>query len=212
MTPAIFDLGNVLMEYEPRRLFGKFFPEPEELEWFLDQVVTSEWNDRLDCGWSFAEGVADLVARHPAHEEPIRAFRERWLEMIGDPIHSNVFLLEELRLAGVPLFALSNFSAETWPLARPLFPFLEAFDGILISGEVGFGKPDPAFFRLLATRHGFGLEGAVFVDDNPSNVQAASRLGMKALHYQGDPHALRNQLGEVYPFLTSGVSRPPQDG
>lgn len=200
------------MEYEPRRLYRKFFPDPDELERFLEQVVTSDWNDRLDCGWSLEEGVADLVARHPAHAEAIRAFKERWLEMIGDPIHSNVALLEELDSAGVPLYALSNFSAETWPLARPLFPFLEAFDGILISGEAGIGKPDPAFFRLLAARHGIRLEGAVFVDDNPLNVQAAAGLGMRALHYQGDPHALRSRLGEVYPFLTTGVSRPLQGG
>jgi len=212
MTPAIFDLGGVLLEYEPRRLYRKFFPNPEDMERFLDQVVTSEWNDRLDCGWSFEEGVADLLAHHPAHEEAIRAFKDRWLEMIGDPIHSNVMLLEELHSAGVPIYALSNFSAETWPLARPLFPFLEKFDGILISGEVGLGKPDPAFFRLLARRHDFRLEGALFVDDNPRNVQAALDLGMIAIHYQGDPLTLRNRLGKLYPFLGPGVSDTPQGG
>ncbi len=206
MTPAIFDLGGVLLEYEPRRLYRTFFPDPRDMERFLTEVVTSDWNDRLDCGWSFAEGIACLAARHPDHEQAIRAFRDRWLEMIGDPVEPNVELLGELKRAGVPLYALSNWSAETWPLARPRFPFLDIFDGILISGEVGFGKPDPAFFRLLAERNGFDLWDSVFVDDNPRNTRAAARLGLRALHYQGDPPALRKELLKTYPFLAHGVS------
>jgi len=205
MRTAIFDLGGVLLEYEPRRLYRTLFADPQQMEAFLTEVVTSDWNDRLDCGWSFAEGISNLVARHPAHEAEIRAFQDRWPEMIGDLLEPNVRLLEELKASGVRLYALSNWSAETWPLARPRFPFLDLFDGILISGEVGFGKPDPAFFRLLAERYGFHLGHSVFVDDNPRNVRAAARLGIQAVHYQGDPPRLRTQMREFYPFLAEDV-------
>lgn len=199
--PAVFDLGGVLMAYDPRRLYRQLYPDPAELEWFLSHVVTVDWNERMDLSRTLDAGVAELVARHPAHEAAIRAFQERWPEMLDGAIEPNVALVLELRQAGVPLYLLSNCAGESLPRARALFPFLDLFDGLLASGEVGIGKPDPAFFRLLGERFGFPLEGAVFVDDNPVNVAAARDLGMRAVHYQGDPAALRRALAAEYPFL-----------
>lgn len=201
MTPAVFDLGGVLMRYDPRRLYRQLYPEPAELEWFLSRVVTVEWNERMDLSRTLDEGIRELVGLHPDHEPAIRAFQERWHEMLDGAIEPNVALALELRQAGVPLYLLSNCAGESLPRARELFPFLDLFDGLLASGEVGIGKPDPAFFRLLTERFGFPLEGAVFVDDNPANVSAARDLGMTAVHYQGDPDALRSALAAVYPFL-----------
>jgi 2-haloacid dehalogenase len=163
------------------------------MEEFLATVCTSDWNDRLDRGRPFAEGVAELVERFPDQAELISAYHERWPEMLGGSIDGTVAVLDELRGAGVPVYVLSNASAETWPYAVERFPFLDRFEGVLLSGEVGMAKPDPEIFDELCRRFGLVPESTIFVDDKAANVDAARRLGFTAHHFIGAP-GLRAEL------------------
>ncbi|MFI5259256.1 MAG: HAD family hydrolase [Candidatus Limnocylindrales bacterium] len=194
ITAVVFDLGGVLIDWDPRHLYRKLFGSDEAaMERFLEEVCTREWNSRLDAGRPFAEGVAELVAAHPDQAELIAAWQARWGEMLGDAFEGTVEILGELQRAGLRTYALSNWSAETFGVTRPRYPFLEGMDGILISGEVGVGKPDPAIFREFLARFGLAPENAVFIDDWDLNVKAASLLGMAAIHFR-DAAQLRADL------------------
>jgi 2-haloacid dehalogenase len=163
------------------------------MEEFLGTVCTPSWNDELDRGRSFAEGVAELVERFPDQAELIAAYHERWPEMMRGAIDGTVEVLEELRAAGVPTYVLSNASAETWPFAVERFGFLGRFEGVLLSGEVGVAKPDAAIFDELCRRFGVRPETTIFIDDKAANVDAARRLGFAGHHFQGAP-GLRAEL------------------
>lgn len=194
ITAVVFDLGGVLIDWNPRYLYRKFFGTDEAaMERFLAEVCSPEWNARLDAGRPFAEGVAELVARYPDQAELITAWQARWSEMLGGAFADTVEIVAELRGAGIRTYALSNWSAETFVQTRPRFPFLDAMDGILISGEIGVGKPDPAIFREFLTRFGLAAENTVFVDDWDRNVEAASALGMATVHFR-DAAQLRSEL------------------
>lgn len=191
---VVFDLGGVLIDWNPRYLYRKLFAGDEAgMERFLAEVCSQDWNECQDAGRPWAEGIAEAVARHPQHEALIRAYRERWEEMLAGPLHDSVALLERLHARGVRLLALTNWSAETFPLARRLFPFLGRFEGILVSGDEGLKKPDPAIFRLLVARYALQPERSLFIDDSPRNVAAASELGFRALRFT-DAEALRAAL------------------
>lgn len=181
----VFDLGGVLIDWDPRHLYRRMFDDTDRMERFLAEVATSDWNRAQDAGRPFAEGVALLAAAHPEAREWIEAYHLRWAEMLGDPIETAVAVLAELRAAGARLYVLSNWSAETFPLARARYPFLDWFDGILISGEVGLTKPDARVFRLLAERFGLEPHETVFIDDQAANVEAAERLGFMAIRFEG---------------------------
>ena len=178
-----FDLGGVLIDWNPRYLYRKLMADEASIERFLMDVCTSEWNVQMDAGRPFADGVAELVARHPEEADLIEAYRARWDEMLGGAIDETVAIVDRLLHAGVPVFALSNWSAETFGMTRPHFPFLERFDGILISGEVGLAKPDPAIFRLFLDRFGLRAEATLFIDDSPANVAAARTVGIEAVQF-----------------------------
>jgi 2-haloacid dehalogenase len=169
------------------------FDDEDAMEEFLRTVCTPSWNDELDRGRPFAEGVAELVERFPDQAELIVAYHERWPEMVRGTIDGTVEVVEELRAAGVPTHVLSNASAETWPHAVERFPFLGRFDGVLLSGEVGMAKPDPEIFHELCRRFGLRPESTLFIDDRAANVDAARRLGFTAHHFQGAP-GLRAEL------------------
>jgi 2-haloacid dehalogenase len=190
---VVFDLGGVLIDWDPRYLYRKLLADEAAVEEFLASVCTPEWNAEQDRGRPFAEGVAELVERHPVHAAAIAAYHERWPEMLGGDIPGTVELLAELRAAGVPLFALTNWSAETFVFARERFEFLGWFDGVVVSGEERLVKPDPRLFRRLLDRFGLAPEATVFVDDSPANVTAARRLGMDAVRFT-DPEGLRRDL------------------
>jgi 2-haloacid dehalogenase len=190
---VVFDLGGVLIDWDPRYLYRKLLADEAAVEEFLATVCTPEWNAELDRGRPFAEGVAELVERHPAHAAAIAAYHERWPEMLGGEIAGTVELLAELRAAGVPLFALTNWSAETFGVARARFEFLSWFDGVVVSGEERLVKPDPRLFRRLLDRFGLAPEATLFVDDAPANVAAARRLGLDAVRFTG-PGRLRRDL------------------
>ena len=155
------------------------------MEEFLATVCTSSWNDQLDRGRPFADGVAELIERFPDQAELIVAYHERWPEMVRGPIDGTTEVHDELRAAGVPTFILSNASAETWPFAVERFPFLDRFDGVLLSGEVGVAKPDPEIFDELCRRFGLRPESTIFVDDKAANVDAARALGFAGHHFTG---------------------------
>jgi 2-haloacid dehalogenase len=190
---VVFDLGGVLIDWNPRHLYRKLLADEAAVEEFLATVCTPEWNAELDRGRPFAEAVAELVERHPEHAAAIAAYHERWPEMVAGDFPDTVAVLAELRAAGVPLYALTNWSAETFALTRPRFEFLEWFDGLLVSGEERVTKPDPAIFQLLLDRFGLDPEATVFVDDAPANVAAARRLGIDAIRFTG-PDELRWEL------------------
>jgi 2-haloacid dehalogenase len=194
-TPSavVFDLGGVLIDWDPRHLYRQLFDDEAEMEAFLGQVTTPEWNAAQDAGRPWADAVASLAEKHPEHRALIEAFHERWPETLGGPIPGTVDVLAELREARVPLYALSNWSAETYPVARARFPFLAWFDGVVISGDVGAIKPDARMFEHLVAQHALRPSETVFVDDRADNVAAAARLGFVAIQFR-DAASLRQDL------------------
>ena len=186
ITTVVFDLGGVLIDWNPRHLYRKVFGDDvAAMESFLAEVCTPEWNASLDAGGSFADAVATLVAAHPEQAELIAMYHSRWPEMLGEAFAATVEILNEVRRAGYRTYALSNWSAETFPITRPHFPFLDEMDGILISGEVGVGKPDAAIFREFIARFGIEPDRTVYIDDWDLNVATASGLGLVAIQFVG---------------------------
>ena len=192
-TAVVFDLGGVLIDWNPRYLYRKLFDDEAAMEAFLADVVSPEWNGQQDSGRTWAEAVEVLSREHPEQRDLIAAYWHRWQETLGDAIAPTVAILEELRGAGIRLYALSNWSAETFPVARPRYPFLDWFDGIVISGEERVAKPDPAIFRHLLDRYGLDPATTVFIDDSEANVRAAAAEGIVSLRFV-DATTLRNDL------------------
>jgi 2-haloacid dehalogenase len=194
---VVFDLGGVLIEWSPRYLYRKLFEGDEaKVSSFLAEVCTEEWNERQDAGRTFAEAVEELSARHPDKRDLIVAFGNRFDDMIPGAIEGTVEILRELSEQGTPLYAITNWSAETFPSQRKRFPFLSLFRGIVVSGEVGIIKPDPRIFRLLSSRHEVDLGRTVFIDDAPGNAAAASAAGMHGIHFTS-PVQLRTALSNL---------------
>ena len=187
---VVFDLGGVLIDWNPRHLYRKLVADETFMEWFLAEVCSPEWNAQQDAGRSWAEAVAEAKARHPEHGALIEAYAERWPEMIAGDIPETVALLEALAGRGVPLYALTNWSHETFHHARARFPWLGHFRDILVSGDVGIKKPDRRIFRLMLQRIGVEPAAVVFIDDVAGNVESARALGMQAHHFTS-PAALR---------------------
>ncbi|WP_095165264.1 HAD family phosphatase [Pseudomonas sp. Irchel 3H3] len=181
---VVFDLGNVLIRWNPRNLYRKLFGDDEQaMETFLSEVCSTDWNERQDAGRSWQEAIDEAIARHPTHETLIRAYRERWEEMLGGALEETVEILEELHAKQVRLLALTNWSAETFPIALERFAFLDKFEGILVSGAEGIIKPAPQIFQLLKSRYQFEGHHAVFIDDHAPNIEGARREGFNALQF-----------------------------
>jgi 2-haloacid dehalogenase len=195
-TVAIFDLGGVLIDWDPRHLYRKLFDDEVAMEQFLATVCTHEWNRGQDAGRSFAEAARLLKAAHPHHAELIDAYGLRFDEMMAGPIVGSVEILAELRSSRTPLYALSNFSAETFPLALRRFDFLKWFDGMVISGEIGMLKPEPGIYRALLDRFGIDPQAAIFIDDVAVNAAGAEQLGISGIHFT-TPAALRADLARL---------------
>ena len=208
-TTVVFDLGGVLIDWDPRYLYRQLFDDPDEMESFLAEVTTAEWNAHQDAGRPWAEAIELLVAEHPERRELIEAFHGRWPEMLAGEIPGTVHVLAELRAAGVRLVALSNWSAEMFPIARQRFDFLAWFEGIVISGDVGVNKPDRRIFELLMDRFGIEPAAALFIDDSSANVDAATALGFHAIQFT-DPKALRVELVRLG-LLRDVHARSPQE-
>jgi len=194
LDTVVFDIGGVLVDWDPRHLYRSMFDgDHAEMERFLDEVCTNEWNHAMDAGRPFAEASAELIGRYPQYEGQILAWQGRWTEMLSGSIEGTVEVLRELAEAGVRLLALTNWSAETFPEARRRFEFLARFEAIVVSGEHGLAKPDPALFQVLIDQHIGDAGSAVFVDDRADNVAAARRLGFTGLVFT-DPPGLRADL------------------
>jgi 2-haloacid dehalogenase len=207
---VVFDLGGVLIDWDPRYLYRRLMPE-DEVEAFLAEIGFAEWNRGQDAGGSWADAVAALVARHPDRRELIEAYPQRFADTLGEAIVGTVAILEELHAAGVPLLALTNWSAETFRVARSTYPFLDLFDGIVVSGEEHVAKPDHRIFAILLERHGLVAADTVFIDDAQANVSAARAAGLVTIHYES-PGRLREQLVQIglLPPTSRALSPPPE--
>jgi 2-haloacid dehalogenase len=191
---VVFDVGGVLIDWDPRHLYRKLFLGDEPaMEHFLANVCTHEWNRCQDAGRSFAEGARLLRREHPDKGEMIDAYGARFDEMMAGPIVGAVEILAELRERGAPLYCLSNFSAETFPPALERFDFLRWFRGMVISGEVGVIKPDPRIYEIMLARFAIDPWRAVYIDDVAANVEAARLFGIHGIHFTA-PDALREEL------------------
>lgn len=184
LTAIVLDLGNVVVEWDPRLLYRRLFDDTDEMEWFLRNVCTPSWNAGLDRGQPFADAVAELQAQYPEWAEEIEAYRERWPEMLGKIDEGTAAILRELDTAGSRVYALSNWSGETFPIAVARHPILKIFSGIVISGHEGVAKPEPEIFRILCRRYGLTPSTTLFVDDQETNVEAAAALGFRVHHFE----------------------------
>jgi 2-haloacid dehalogenase len=190
----VFDLGGVLIDWNPDYVYRDIFPNEEERRWFLSTICTPDWNEEQDAGRSLQEGTELLVKKFPEHENSIRAFYGRWKEMLGGPIHETVEIFRQLKFhTGLKLYALTNWSAETFPVALELYEFLHWFDGRLVSGEEKIRKPVPEIYQLLIQRFAIRPETAIYVDDNIRNVLPAQELGFHGIHFQS-PQQFREEL------------------
>lgn len=194
---VVFDLGGVLLDWNPRHLYRKIFAGDEPaMERFLAEVCHSDWNLAQDAGRDFDDAIAALMPRHREHLPHIAAWRDRFGEMIAGELHETVAVAADLRARGVPLCALTNWSHETFPPQRGRFAFMDWFEGIVVSGEEKVIKPDPRIFRILLERYGLVAAETVFIDDNPRNAQAATGLGMHGLHFRSAAE-LRRDLARL---------------
>lgn len=195
-STVIFDVGGVLVDWDPRHLYRTLLPTEAEVERFLSEVCTAEWNLAQDAGRPWAEAVAQLTGRFPEHAELIAAFDQRWPEMVAGEIPGTVEILASLRDAGVRLYALTNFSADKFTLTYHRFEWFSWFDGIVVSGRERVVKPDPRLYRILLDRYDVDPAAAVYIDDVAANVVAAAGLGLTALHFTG-PERLAADLAAL---------------
>ncbi len=189
----VFDLGGVFVDWNPMHLFRKLFATEEEAQWFQDNVCTLDWNLEFDAGDIYSEGVARLITRFPRYWREIQAYDERWKEMIGGLYQGTIDIHDELVAAEIPTFAITNFSWEKWVSVLGDWPFLENFDGVVVSGLEGLVKPDPRIYRLFCERYSLDPQTCVFIDDNEANIIAARKFGMTAIHFTS-PEELRPKL------------------
>jgi 2-haloacid dehalogenase/putative hydrolase of the HAD superfamily len=188
-TVVIWDVGNVIVRWDPRTLYSKIFEVPAERDRFLGEVCTMAWHAPTDRGVSFDENCAALALRHPEHAQAIWAWKHRWGEMFSGPIAETEAAIEALARRGVRQYALTNMSHETEAETFAMSPAFGRLDGRIVSGREGVMKPDPAIFRLACERFAFAPGEALFVDDSARNVAAAQALGFRTHHFS-DPAAL----------------------
>jgi len=181
----IFDLGGVLMDWDPRYLYRKIFDDTEKMEWFLANVCTSDWNEQQDAGRSFKEATSLLINEYPEFKNEILAFDERWEETIKGAFQETVDVLESIASSGkYKLFALTNWSGEKFPIVRKKYPFYNRFIDILVSGDEKLIKPDPAIYKLAIQRFSILPENTLFIDDNANNISAAQQQGFQVIHFK----------------------------
>lgn len=190
----IFDLGAVLIDWNPRYLYRKIFKTEDEITWFLENICTHDWNEKQDAGRSFEDATNELLEKFPEHELPIRAWYGRWQETMKGPIQGTVDIFKQLiDQKKYRFYALTNWSAETFPWALEKFEFLHWFDGIVVSGHEKTRKPFPEFYQILFERHKVKPENALFIDDNKRNVDGGLSVGLPGIHFQS-PEQLKNDL------------------
>ncbi len=198
----VFDLGGVLLDWDPRHLYRKLFDDEEAMNRFLTEVCTLEWHDAHDRGVPVERSCAELAAAHPEHAELIRAWGRRSEEMIAGPIAGTVNLLRALKHVGIPCYALTNMEIETYPRRRDRYEFLRWFDGTVVSGFEGIAKPDIEIFERLLERFSLTPSATVMIDDAPRNLAAARSLGMQTVQF--------TSVGQLRRWLEdAGLLEPP---
>jgi len=194
ITTIIFDYGNVLLEWNPRYLYQRFFPnDPEGMERFFRDVDFLEWNAQQDKGRTFKEGIAELSKQFPQYSHLVQAYHDHWSDSIVGAIAGTVDILRQLKKAGYKLYGLSNWSAETFPRAREKYDFFDLFDDMVISGDVGHLKPDARIFQIMLDKIGTPAQECLFIDDSLANIQQAQKMGFPVIHFQS-PEQLKASL------------------
>lgn len=196
INAIIFDLGNVLIGWDARRLYNRFLPDPKAVDSFLEQIRFSEWNAKQDAGRPFREGVAELTREFPQYADLIHAYDAHWEESLTGIHDETIEVVRQLKQAGWRLYLLSNFSVEKFELIRSKHEFFDLFDDMIISGEHKTVKPDPAIFNIALHRIGRSAEECLFIDDSLPNIETASRLGFQTIHYQS-PTQLKFDLQKL---------------
>ncbi|PZU85510.1 MAG: HAD family hydrolase [Shinella sp.] len=207
MNPSavVFDIGGVLIDWNPVHLYGPIFRDEQATEAFLRDICNAAWNEQFDAGKPFADGIAELISAYPDKAELICIYWDRWEEMLGGEIAGTVDILRRLKNARIPVHAISNFSAETFPRAVAVFPFLDQFDTLVVSGREGLIKPDPEIFHLFLRRAGLDAADCIFIDDKADNIAAAASLGFHTLHFK-DAGQLEERL------VSLGLLTPAVEG
>ncbi len=194
----IFDLGGVLIDWNPEYLYQKIIHDSEKRAWFLANICTSDWNECQDEGRLLEDGTAILVNQYPDYSDEIKAFYGRWQEMLGGPIEGTVKILNDLNNHfDYPLYALTNWSAETFPVALERYGFLQLFKDIVVSGKEKMKKPAPEIYNLILAKHDLEPSQTLFIDDNERNIEAANELGILTIHFTS-PDQLQKELKANY--------------
>jgi 2-haloacid dehalogenase len=194
INTVIFDLGGVLIDWNPRYVYRTIFKTEKEIDWFFENICTPDWNEQQDAGYPIAKATEELVKKHPDREDEIRAYYGRWVEMLGGAIHETVDIFRRLKQnPDLKFYALTNWSAETFPVALERFDFLHWFDGRVVSGEEGMRKPFPEFYQLLLNRYNVSPANAIFIDDSLRNVNGGEAVGLNGIHFKS-PLQLREEI------------------
>lgn len=191
----IFDLGGVLIDWNPEYVYLEVFEgDRKKMQWFFDEICTMDWNENQDAGYSLQKATEDRVRMFPQYENWIRMYYGRWEEMLGDPIEKTLEILNQLlKEPKYRVVALTNWSAETFPIALDRFEFLHRFEGIVVSGTEKTRKPFPEIYQLTLDRYGFKAQESLFIDDNLRNIKAASAMEIQTIHFK-NPEDLRIEL------------------
>jgi len=197
ITTVVFDIGNVLIEWNPEHLYSRLLPDETERKAFLETVCTPEWNLQQDLGRPWPDAVALLSRQHPDKADLIAAYHTHWHEMVPGEVPGTPALLETLKTSGIPLFAITNFSSEKFAETQNRFPFLASgFRDIIVSGDEQLIKPEPAIYELLFERNGLDPKACLFIDDSAANIATARRLGMRSHHF-ADADGLKRELMDL---------------
>jgi len=185
ISTVLFDLGNVLIDWNPMYVFRDMFEDPQDLEFFFENVCTMDWNENQDAGYLIAEATAEKIKAYPKWETAITAYYGRWTEMLGGQITRSVDIQQAIKTSDkYQLLALTNWSAELFPIALDRYRFLQDFEGIVVSGEEKMRKPDPRIYQIVCDRYGAVPQSTVFIDDSLRNIKAAEDLGFQVIHFQ----------------------------
>jgi len=190
---VIFDVGNVLYRWNLRRLFEKLIGDKQELDWFLENVVTPEWHFEHDAGRALKDMVPERIAQFPQYEAHINAYAARFNETIPGPVDGSLELVERLAAKNVPIFGITNFGSEFWQGFRPTAPIFDLFSDIIVSGDEKMVKPDAAIYQLALSRFNVAAGQCLFIDDRLENIEASEVLGIKGHHFQ-DAMSLEQEL------------------
>lgn len=196
-TILIFDFGDVLVEWKFHNLYRNVFTTDAEIELFLEKTGLREMNRRLDAGYPFAKGIAELTAAHPEYARELNYFDIRWIETKGGLNDEVIDLMRELKRQGYPLYGLSNWSREKFDTVKDMLPFLPLLEDYIISGDVGVTKPHESIYKILLERIGKPAGECIFIDDSKENIEAAQKLGIRTIHYQS-PEQLKRELNSLH--------------